>query len=271
MLFKILPDVRIPWRDVWMGAAMTAVLFELGKTGLGWYLGRESTADAYGSAGSVVLLLLWVYYASAILLFGAELTQVLAVARGRNLQPAGYAREVKEEKSEAEGGGSRALPAFTKLAPEPEAPLSLKAASAPAPMPADDPEARARFREEHAAIFSHRLFEPLLKYLEGRGLLLSIEAKEAVAQASWLLVLAAVCCVTLFVAWSMLATALVGALVTMLDWNWVKAVTVAGAVHLLLTAVGAALIWWKAARGGWFVETFNELKKDRLWLRGKTN
>lgn len=81
-LFKFLPDVRIRWRDVWIGSLMTAVLFELGKFALAWYLGRESTADAYGSAGSVVLLLLWVYYASCILLFGAEFTQAYACGGG---------------------------------------------------------------------------------------------------------------------------------------------------------------------------------------------
>ncbi len=87
-IFKVLPDVRMRWRDVWLGALLTAVLFELGKTGLGWYLGRESTANAYGAAGSVVLLLLWIYYASCILLFGAELTQVYARASGRHVVPA---------------------------------------------------------------------------------------------------------------------------------------------------------------------------------------
>ncbi|RYD76898.1 MAG: YihY/virulence factor BrkB family protein, partial [Verrucomicrobiaceae bacterium] len=62
MIFKVMPDVKVGWRDVWIGAVITAVLFEIGKTGLAWYLGREGTASAYGAAGSVVLLLLWVYY-----------------------------------------------------------------------------------------------------------------------------------------------------------------------------------------------------------------
>jgi membrane protein len=86
-IFKVLPDVRTHWRDVWTGAVLTALLFEIGKTALSWYLGRESTANAYGAAGSVVLLLLWVYYASCILLFGAEFTQVYAHARGRIIGP----------------------------------------------------------------------------------------------------------------------------------------------------------------------------------------
>ncbi len=82
LIFKILPDVHIRWRDVWVGAAITALLFELGKTGLGWYLGRESTVGAYGAAGSVVLLLLWVYYDSCIMFFGAEFTRVHSESRG---------------------------------------------------------------------------------------------------------------------------------------------------------------------------------------------
>lgn len=83
LLFQVLPDVDLRWRDVWLGAVFTALFFEIGKTALGWYLGRESTVNAYGAAGSVVLLLLWVYYASGIFLFGAEFTRVYAQAKGR--------------------------------------------------------------------------------------------------------------------------------------------------------------------------------------------
>ncbi len=77
-IFKLLPDVRVPWRTVLTGSVVTAVLFEIGKFALAFYLGRESTASPFGAAGSIVLVLVWVYYASAILLFGAELTQVYA-------------------------------------------------------------------------------------------------------------------------------------------------------------------------------------------------
>lgn len=76
MLFKFLPDVKIPWRDVWVGAVITACLFVLGKLGLGIYLGKAGAASAYGAAGSLVLVLLWVYYSAQILFFGAEFTQV---------------------------------------------------------------------------------------------------------------------------------------------------------------------------------------------------
>ncbi|RYD85253.1 MAG: YihY/virulence factor BrkB family protein [Verrucomicrobiaceae bacterium] len=76
LIFKILPDIHVAWRAAWMGAALSGLLFEIGKTGLGWYLGRESMASAYGAAGSIVLLLLWIYYTSCILFFGAEFAQV---------------------------------------------------------------------------------------------------------------------------------------------------------------------------------------------------
>ena len=94
MIFKVLPDVKIAWRDVWIGGAVTSLLFTLGKFLLGWYLGRSTTITAYGAAGSVVLVLLWVYYSAQILFFGAEITKVYANRFGAHLQPASYARWV---------------------------------------------------------------------------------------------------------------------------------------------------------------------------------
>ena len=76
MIFKFLPDVEIQWRDVWIGAAMTAILFGIGKWLLGFYLGSGAAGSVYGPASSLITLLLWVYYSSQILLFGAEFTQV---------------------------------------------------------------------------------------------------------------------------------------------------------------------------------------------------
>lgn len=102
-IFKVLPDARIEWRDVWTGAVVTALLFEVGKFGLGYYLGRESTASSYGAAGSVVLLLLWVYYASCILLFGAEFTQVHARDTGHQILPATGAVPVTAEARAQQG------------------------------------------------------------------------------------------------------------------------------------------------------------------------
>ncbi|MDB6004321.1 MAG: Membrane protein, partial [Prosthecobacter sp.] len=98
-IFKVLPDIQVRWGEVWLGAAVTSVLFEIGKFGLGFYLGRESTASTYGAAASVVLLLLWVYYASCILLLGAEFTQVHARASGRHIAPAPNAELISEESS----------------------------------------------------------------------------------------------------------------------------------------------------------------------------
>ncbi len=86
-IFKVLPDAQIEWRDVRAGAIATAALFVAGKFGLSWYLGREATSSSYGSAGSLILILLWIYYSATILLFGAEFTQVHARIRGRSILP----------------------------------------------------------------------------------------------------------------------------------------------------------------------------------------
>lgn len=82
MIFKLLPDVSVRWRDVWTGAAVTALLFVAGQTVLGLYLARSSVTSAYGAAGSAIALLIWCYYAAQILFFGAEFTRVHAVTRG---------------------------------------------------------------------------------------------------------------------------------------------------------------------------------------------
>jgi len=85
--FKVLPDVHVPWHDVTRGAFWTAVLFSVGQVLLGLYLGRGAFGNAYGAAGSFVVLLVWTYYSSQVLLFGAELTQVLARRRGVRVEP----------------------------------------------------------------------------------------------------------------------------------------------------------------------------------------
>ena len=94
MIFKFLPDVKIQWRDVWIGAIMTAILFGFGKWLLGFYLASGAAGSAYGAASSLITLLLWVYYSSQILLFGAEFTQVYAAHVGRELTPDEYAVRV---------------------------------------------------------------------------------------------------------------------------------------------------------------------------------
>ena len=78
VLFKVLPDAELKWRDMWAGAAVTALLFVVGKTLIGLYLSKSAVASSYGSAGSLVVLLLWIYYSAQIFLFGAEFTQVYA-------------------------------------------------------------------------------------------------------------------------------------------------------------------------------------------------
>ena len=87
MMFKILPDANIAWRDVGVGAAMTALLFTIGKFLIGLYLGKSDVGSAYGAAGSLVILLVWVYYSTQILLFGAEFTQVYATRYGSRITP----------------------------------------------------------------------------------------------------------------------------------------------------------------------------------------
>jgi membrane protein len=82
LIYKVLPNVRLHWRDVWTGAFVTALLFTVGKFLIGFYLGRASTASPYGAAGSVIVVLLWVYYSALIVYFGAEFTKVYAREHG---------------------------------------------------------------------------------------------------------------------------------------------------------------------------------------------
>jgi membrane protein len=85
-IFKYLPDVKIAWRDVWLGALFASLLFNVGKFALGFYLGRSSVASAYGAAGSLVVILLWVYYSSQTIFLAAEFTRARAKARGQRLE-----------------------------------------------------------------------------------------------------------------------------------------------------------------------------------------
>ena len=87
LMFKELPDAKIRWKDVWVGAAVTAALFTLGKFLLGMYLGGAGVASAYGAAGSIVALVIWVFYSSQVLLIGAEFTEVYARKFGADIKP----------------------------------------------------------------------------------------------------------------------------------------------------------------------------------------
>jgi membrane protein len=100
VIFKFLPDVKIQWRDVWIGAVMTAIFFGIGKWALGLYLGSGTAGSAYGAASSLITLLLWVYYSSQILLFGAEFTQVYADRAGRGVRPDKYAVRIETKEVE---------------------------------------------------------------------------------------------------------------------------------------------------------------------------
>jgi membrane protein len=96
-MFRVLPDAKIRWHDVWIGATVTAFLFVVGKTLIGIYLGHSNPGEAFGVAGSLALLLVWIYYSSMILLFGAEFTQVWADQRGAGVVPErGAVRAVRE-------------------------------------------------------------------------------------------------------------------------------------------------------------------------------
>jgi membrane protein len=107
LIFKVVPDVEIAWRDVWMGATVTSLLFSLGKFALGLYLGRASVASPYGAAGSLVALVIWVYYASQILFMGAEFTQVYARLRGSRVAPSDHAVPVEITKTVIDDAGEK--------------------------------------------------------------------------------------------------------------------------------------------------------------------
>jgi len=97
MMFKILPDAKIRWKDVWIGAMATALLFSLGKFGLGIYFGKAKPASTYGAAGSVVLIMLWVSYSCMIVFFGAEFTKQFALHFGRKIEPKPGAEMILKE------------------------------------------------------------------------------------------------------------------------------------------------------------------------------
>jgi membrane protein len=113
LIFKFLPDIEIEWRDVWIGAFVTALLFSVGKALIGIYLGNSAVASTFGAAGSLVLLLLWIYYSAQILFFGAEFTQVYANQYGSK-----PALETKEISRDTAAGQSRA-PSAQPLLPAP--------------------------------------------------------------------------------------------------------------------------------------------------------
>ena len=108
-LFKVMPDAIVSWRDACIGGAVTALLFVIGKFLIGFYLGPSNPGEAFGAAGSLAIMLVWIYYSSMILLFGAEFTQAWAEGRGSGIAPErGAVRVVQEKKRLPEG---RTVPA----------------------------------------------------------------------------------------------------------------------------------------------------------------
>ena len=103
LLFKIVPDVTIAWKDVWIGAAVTAVLFVLGKFLIGLYVGKAAVASPFGAAGSLMVIVVWVYYSAHILFLGAEFTQIYARECGSKIVPARGAVPLTEQARAAQG------------------------------------------------------------------------------------------------------------------------------------------------------------------------
>ncbi len=101
LIYRLLPDARLAWKDVWVGSVFTALLFDIGKTLIGKYLGASSVGSAYGAAGSLAVLLVWVYYSALIVFFGAELTQAYSRKYGSPIVPLGHAEWIDSEKVKA--------------------------------------------------------------------------------------------------------------------------------------------------------------------------
>ncbi|MBW4464210.1 MAG: YihY/virulence factor BrkB family protein [Pegethrix bostrychoides GSE-TBD4-15B] len=103
-IYKFLPDVDVPWKNLWVGASVTALLFNMGKFLIGLYLGNSSISSTYGAAGSLVVVLIWVFYSAQILLYGAEFTQVYSKYRGRPILPSKHAISVREVTGDPHSG-----------------------------------------------------------------------------------------------------------------------------------------------------------------------
>jgi len=116
MIYKVLPDAQVAWRDVWIGSVVTALLFTLGKALIGIYVGKSGVESSFGAAGSMVVLLVWVYYSALILLLGAEFTHAYALATRRRVPPSDHA-----ESTESPAGTTR-LSVPVRLSSESPAP-----------------------------------------------------------------------------------------------------------------------------------------------------
>lgn len=110
IIFRVLPDGKVAWKDTLVGAIFTAILFMIGKAAIGLYLGNSDVSSTYGAAGSIIIILLWVYYSAIILYFGAEFTKVYAYTYGRKIIANDYAVHIEKEEKERESdpGGPKA-------------------------------------------------------------------------------------------------------------------------------------------------------------------
>ncbi len=138
LIYKVLPDAKVAWSDVWVGAAITSLLFTIGKTLIGLYLGNSSVASAYGAAGSFVVLLLWIYYSAQILLFGAEFTQVYANRLGDRIQPDKHATFA-----------AKATSAEEVEEKEPNGEPDKKSEAQPPQMPPQMPQTRSEYQAQN--------------------------------------------------------------------------------------------------------------------------
>ncbi len=147
MIFKLMPTVPIGWRDVWIGALVTAVLFEIGKIGIGLYIGKSGITSSFAAAGGLVVLLAWVYYAAQIFLLGAEFTKVYAGEHGSK------AGAPKLDAGTAAAAGVPTASGMGQGAGGPNAPLPSPGAAATAPV--SGVEAIARAREARQKVERH--------------------------------------------------------------------------------------------------------------------
>jgi membrane protein len=109
-LFKLLPDARIAWSDVWVGAFITSLLFNVGRLAIGLYLGKTAAGSAYGATGSLITLLLWIYYSSLVMLLGAEIAQVYARRFGKCISPSRHAYRISSVRLPVDEEGNPEIP-----------------------------------------------------------------------------------------------------------------------------------------------------------------
>lgn len=141
LMYKFLPDAKIAWKDVFLGAAVTSLLFTIGKMAIGIYLGNSNVTSAFGAAGSLIVLLVWVYYSGQILFFGAEFTQVYANRYGQGVVPKENAVRITEEERAQQGllrhprpGRPQGEPPAEALSPQPAAPRTAVPSAAALPV-----------------------------------------------------------------------------------------------------------------------------------------